>query len=543
MDNRSVSGGSRGSNRSKESEEARRQRSETTIQIRKEKREEQMNRRRRTGNIASDPNINISFGNDDPNMNTQIPNSGSNISQHMILEHKKNIMSDNAELQLKSTIQFRRLLSIERQPPIEMVIAENIVPRLVQFLHAHQNTQLQFEAAWALTNIASGTSEHTKAVIDSGACPVFIKLLESDCEDVREQAAWALGNVAGDSVECRNMVLQLGAMPALLRVAGSFHQEGTRLSLIRNTTWTISNLCRGKPIPTFHHVSHALPLLARLLHSQDMETVTDACWALSYLSDGPNEPNIAAVLNEQVHGKLVGLLTHPNSAVATPALRTVGNIVTGTDEQTQIIVNLNCIPALLWLLSHPKKNIRKEACWTLSNIAAGNTQQIEALITADVFPKLIELLRDAEFDIKKEACWAVSNATSEQASPEQIMRLVDLGCIPPLCKMLDELDVRIIGVALDGIENILRTSAAPHLNMKEKVLTILDDCQGVDEIEKLQSNSNEQIYQRARRIIEEYLGGDDEDDQGFIAPEQTGNQYQFGPGAGTGQDGNVFRFG
>ena len=128
MDNRGVSGGRNGNNRQKETEEARRQRSETTIQIRKEKREEQMNRRRRTGNNANDPNANNSFGTSDPNANMQIPHSGSNISHHMILEHKKNIMSNNPELQLKSTIQFRRLLSIERQPPIELVIAENIVP-------------------------------------------------------------------------------------------------------------------------------------------------------------------------------------------------------------------------------------------------------------------------------------------------------------------------------------------------------------------------------------------------------------------------------
>ncbi|XP_044480947.1 importin subunit alpha-like [Mangifera indica] len=206
----------------------------------------------------------------------------------------------------------------------------------------------------------------------------------------------------------------------------------------------------GKPQTLFEQTKPALPALKRLLHSNDDEVLIDACWALSYLSDGTND-KIQAVIEACICPRLVELLLHPSPSVLVPALRTVGNIVTGDDMQTQ------ALPCLLNLSTENyKKSIKKEACWTISNITAGNVNQIQ-------------------------------------------------------CDLLNRPDPRIVTVCLEGLENILKVGEAEKnagntgdVNVFAQVIA---EAEGLEKIENPQSHDNNEIYEKVVKILETLGGG------------------------------------
>ena len=253
----------------------------------------------------------------------------------------------------------------------------------------------------------------------------------------------------------------------------------------------------------------------------DDEILIDACWAISYLSDGSND-KIQAVIESGVCRRLVDLLMHPSTSVQTPALRSVGNIVTGDDLQTQVVIASGALPALLSLLSSPKDGIRKEACWTISNITAGSPPQIQAVIDANIIPPLINILSNADFKTRKEACWAISNATSGGLQePSQIRYLVTQGCIKPLCDLLTMMDNKIIQVALDGLDNILKvgendkqTAGAGAIN---KYAQYVEEAGGMVTIHNLQQHDNIDIYKKAFNIMDKYFPDEEEMDAGVSA--------------------------
>ena len=417
------------------------------------------------------------------------------------------VMGNDVQVQIDCTAQFRRLLStIDRSNRhIKDVIETGVVPRFVEFLGRDDNPGLQFEAAWALTNIASGTSENTQTVIQDGAVPILCRLLSSPNYDVREQAVWALANIAGDSPHCRDQVLQAGAMMPLL---SQLNNPQSKLTMLRNATWALSNFFRGKPKPNFDLVKPSLPTLAQLILNQDEEVVMDSCWALSFLSDGPKEM-IQTVIDSDVYHHVVKLLLHHSPTVQTPALKIVGNIASiGSNLQKQFIINYNTLPSLLTLLLSPKKSIRKEACWAISNITAGNEEQIHAVIEANIIPSLMQLWANSEsLDVREETARAISSATSG-GNAEQIKLLVSHGCIGPLYDLLEAVDPKLVIIALEGLENILKVGdqESKMTGQRNFMAPYIAEADVLKKIEDLQQHYSSDVYEKCIKISEIYIG-------------------------------------
>lgn len=188
------------------------------------------------------------------------------LKQMSIVEIVKNAQSTDPQIQLNSIQSARKLLSSDKNPPIDQIIAAGMLPVLVECLIKDDFPNIQFEAAWALTNIASGTSSQTQEVVLAGAVEHFLRLLKSPNQNVCEQAVWALGNIIGDGPSCRDYVIGLGVVEPLLQ----FINPTIPMSFLRNVTWVIVNLCRNKdPPPPEDTIKQLLPALAYLITHTD----------------------------------------------------------------------------------------------------------------------------------------------------------------------------------------------------------------------------------------------------------------------------------
>ncbi|KAK9291014.1 hypothetical protein L1049_009197 [Liquidambar formosana] len=453
------------------------------------------------------------------------------IDNDMVLDEEQSILeaqTSSAVKELKASVAYqgkgvmqrrvsairelRCLLSRSEFPPVEAALKAGAVPLLVQCLSFGSPDEQLLEAAWCLTNIAAGKPEETKTLLP--ALPLLIAHLgEKSSLPVAEQCAWALGNVAGEGEELRNVLLSQGALVPLARMM--LPNKG---STVRTAAWALSNLIKGpdpRAATELIRIDGVLDAIARHLRKADEELATEVAWVVVYLSALSNTATSILVKSDVLQLLVERLATSNSLQLLIPVLRSLGNLVAGDTQTSNVLVpgheiTDNAIAALIKCLKSEHRVLKKEAAWVLSNIAAGSIEHKKLIYTSEAVPLLLRLLSTAPFDIRKEAAYALGNfcvAPTEGAGKptlilEHLVSLVGRGCLPGFIDLVRSADTEAARLGLQFMEMVLR--AMP--NGEGPKLVERED--GIDAMERFQFHENEDLRNMANGLVDKYFGED-----------------------------------
>jgi importin subunit alpha-6/7 len=169
----------------------------------------------------------------------------------------------------------------------------------------------------------------------------------------------------------------------------------------------------------------------------DKDELDDACRSLDYMLKRYNRQQLS--IPTSVMSKipfLIRYLTHSYRHVQRSSRGVLNTIASGTDEESQALLDANILDILNRFLNDPSKCA--QACTTISKLTAGNSDQIARIMNAGIMRKLINIITNRVYDLPtwKEAAWGVTNALDGRRSPEQFKTMVVDGAIEPICKML-----------------------------------------------------------------------------------------------------------
>ncbi|KAG8907807.1 hypothetical protein FRC01_007560 [Tulasnella sp. 417] len=327
---------------------------------------------------------------------------------------------------------------------------------------------MKWNAAWAVLDIAGGTSEQTAQVVDAGAIPKLVALSSSPSQDVADNAVWALANIVGDSPSFRDRVAAEGGIDAFVRLLN--HSETTRRVQGR-AMWAVSLYVKPWPsrLLAVRRVKHLVPLLVRYIQEapvdeatsdDDKESITFAVRSLSRILDrGVNPSDV--IKTGPVVPRLVHLLADSSSGVdlQKEVLDCIDRFIYGGDYETDATIEAGVFPALLIHLETKDEDLCQKALRIASNIAAGTRPQAHALLDCGLLKHAARMLADDQspLDCRREACWIVASLSHKISGDVKVAQaFIDERCVKGLSTALQIPGVKTRELAITAITNLLQ---------------------------------------------------------------------------------------
>jgi importin subunit alpha-2 len=163
-------------------------------------------------------------------------------------------------------------------------------------------------------------------------------------------------------------------------------------------------------------------------------------------------------------------------------------MASGSDDQTQVVVDSGVLTRLEHLTHSPKDSIKREVFWMVSNILSGTCQQIQSVIDCGLIPLAVKYLSEGSPPIQKDCCWCLSNLLTSE-STDQVRYGATLENLCALCSFLVKSleDEKVVVRVLQALVSVSKA------DMEELVIKALDGIGGFERFGHFKAHSNDDI--------------------------------------------------
>ncbi|PAA54871.1 hypothetical protein BOX15_Mlig003063g2 [Macrostomum lignano] len=430
-----------------------------------------------------------------------------------------------------------RISDRHEAPGYSRLLTSPALAALVANLGTSADQELQFESAWALTNLLAGSGARpADLVTSSGLGSRLIRMLQcAPTERLREQACWALANVAGESPAWRDQLILAddgsgsggGLLPALISLWESDPGNG----LLDASSLLLVNLFRDRrPRLKFEYAQLLMPHVTRLLSHPYDSVVPNLLWALSYAVEG-SEPRARLLLREtDAVDCVLGFLESSDDSLLMPTLRLL--CCAAACLQVLPAKLLTVFPAVRRLLGHRDAKLRRQALLLLGCTACGPDAQLEAAAQAGCLTALNEILagRRPQTDDpedaaeasggggsgagisdleRREAFWIIPDFMLSRA--HKFSKRITEECLEGLLASLSLPELEATRCALLCLRHLLfaaKYKNRPDLNF-ELLKTSIEKLDGLKKIEAMQKIEDKEVIKLSDQILNQYFWGNE----------------------------------
>ncbi|XP_042196095.1 transmembrane and coiled-coil domain-containing protein 6 [Callorhinchus milii] len=368
---------------------------------------------------------------------------------------------------------------------------------------------VQLEAAGCLLEL-SHSDDPSISLLCLPATPYLLTYLSGRSVRFTELCLYILGNLAAENAAVRRQLMAQGVIHALATCLQS--SEG---AVVEAAAYSLSQLLQGKEsahnIVPAELVAKVIPLLLQLLVADSQCGVwaaVESAWCLHYIiSSGAISEHL---VSQDIVSRAVTLLIalgKPGSAtppdtvhlLIIPVVRCLGNLIAGeeTNQCKAQIQQSDLLPTLgLFITSflHTQPFVARECLWLFNNLTAGDALFCSAVLGLNLVPMFLRLIPFSG-GINTQALLVLGNVA--ELGPETCQRLYQADVTPALCCALRMADVEVVRLALEVLNMIFLHCPEAYVEFVKQ--------DGVQAVEAIQYNANEEIRVRAHFLMDKYF--------------------------------------